>query len=83
MMGFSAAWSMAVGGKVGGGVFSVLGVFVEVAAGWAWLSTVIGGCVALATSLSYAHLARSFGAGGGRFSLLRHHHHERFAGLPP
>ena len=30
-MGFNATWSMAVGGMVGGGIFSVLGVVVMLA----------------------------------------------------
>ena len=35
-MGFNASWSMAVGGMVGGGIFSVLGVVVHTAGQWAW-----------------------------------------------
>ncbi len=79
-MGFNATWSMAVGGMVGGGIFAVLGVVVEIAGALAWLSFVLGGLVALATAVSYAHLARRFGEGGGAFTFLRDEHHERFAG---
>jgi len=38
MLGFNATWSMAVGGMVGGGIFSTLGVVVGIAGAWAWLS---------------------------------------------
>ena len=37
-MNFNATWSMAVGGMVGGGIFSVLGVIISTAGQWAWLS---------------------------------------------
>ena len=51
-MGFNATWSMAVGGMVGGGIFSVLGVVLQVAGSWAWLSFVLAGLIALATGRS-------------------------------
>jgi hypothetical protein len=35
-LGFNATWSMAVGGMVGGGIFSRLGVVVGIAGAWAW-----------------------------------------------
>lgn len=79
-MGFNATWSMAVGGMVGGGIFSVLGVVVHVAAQWAWLSFVIAGVIALASAYSYARLTVHFGKGGGAFTFLREIHHEGFAG---
>jgi amino acid transporter len=79
-MGFNATWSMAVGGMVGGGIFAVLGVVIEIAGELAWLSFVIGGLVALATAVSYAHLARRFGEGGGAFTFLRNDRHQRLAG---
>jgi amino acid transporter len=79
-MGFQATWSMAVGGMVGGGIFSVLGVVVETAGPWAWLSFVIGGLIALCTAWSYAHLAERFGEGGGAFTFLREIHREGLAG---
>ncbi|MEJ2109704.1 MAG: amino acid permease [Acidobacteriota bacterium] len=79
-MGFNATWSMAVGGMVGGGIFSVLGVVILIAGQWAWLSFVIGGLIALATSYSYAQLAIKFGESGGAFTFLREINREGFAG---
>ncbi|GAB4253360.1 MAG: hypothetical protein Kow00129_14340 [Thermoleophilia bacterium] len=70
---------MAVGGMVGGGIFSVLGVVVERAGSLAWLSFVIGGLVALATGYSYARLAGHFEEGGGAFAFLRRMEREGFA----
>ncbi|MDA3929078.1 MAG: hypothetical protein PF541_08970 [Prolixibacteraceae bacterium] len=46
-MSFNATWSMAVGGMVGGGFFSVLGVIIGIAGQWAWLSFVLAGLIAL------------------------------------
>lgn len=79
-MGFNATWSMAVGGMVGGGIFSVLGMVVEVAGAWAWLSFVFAGAIALATGVSYTRLAKRFGEGGGAFTFLRELEHESLAG---
>jgi amino acid transporter len=78
-MGLNATWSMAVGGMVGGGIFSALGVVVQVAAQWAWLSFVLAGLIALASAYSYAHLAVRFDAGGGAFTLLQRLHQQGFA----
>lgn len=79
-MGFNATWSMAVGGMVGGGIFSVLGVVVMLAGKWAWLSFTIAGLIALATAYSYSQLAEKFGEGGGAFTFLREVNREHFAG---
>ena len=79
-LGFGATWSMAAGGMVGGGIFSVLGVIVGVAGAWTWLSFVIAGLIALATSLSYVRLAAAYGEGGGAFTFLREINAKGFAG---
>ena len=79
-MGFNATWSMAVGGMVGGGIFSVLGVVVMLAGKWAWLSFVIAGLIALATAYAYSQLSEKFGKGGGAFTFLREVRHEQLAG---
>lgn len=79
-MGFNATWSMAVGGMVGGGIFSVLGVTVSIAGKWAWLSFLIGGLIALATAFAYSKLVIKFGESGGVFSFLRKIHKGGLAG---
>jgi amino acid transporter len=70
-MGFNATWSMAVGGMIGGGIFSVLGVVIALAGAWAWVSLTLAGLIALATGHSYIQLAARFGEGGGAFTFLR------------
>ena len=70
-MNFNATWSMAVGGMVGGGIFSVLGVIIESAGQWAWLSFLIAGIIALISAHSYSQLALKYNEGGGAFTFLR------------
>jgi amino acid transporter len=70
-LGWNATWCMAVGGMVGGGIFSVLGVVVHVAGALAWLSFVIAGLIALATAYSYVYLAVHYREPGGAFLFLR------------
>jgi amino acid transporter len=79
-LGFNATWSMAVGGMVGGGIFSTLGVVVGIAGAWAWLSFVAAGVVALAAGYSYVKLAAHYGEGGGAFTFLREIDRNGFAG---
>jgi len=79
-MGFNATWSMAVGGMVGGGIFSVLGVVISLAGAWAWASLTLAGLIALATGHSYVQLAARFGEGGGAFTFLREEKLKRAAG---
>jgi len=79
-LGFQGTWSMAVGGMVGGGIFSTLGVVIGISGRLAWLSFVTAGLIALLAGYSYARLARRYGEGGGAFTFLREIHHEGFAG---
>ena len=79
-MGWNATFSMAVGGMIGGGIFSVLGVVVAIAGSWAWASFVLGGAVAFVTALSYIRLAERFGEGGGAFTFLSRLSHRSLAG---
>ena len=79
-MGLQATWAMAVGGMVGGGIFSVLGLVIAIAGPWAWLAFVLAGAIALATGWSYVSLAARFGEGGGAFTFLREVHREGLAG---
>ncbi|MEJ2384196.1 MAG: APC family permease [Xanthomonadales bacterium] len=70
-LGFNSTWSMAVGGMIGGGIFSTLGVVVAIAGPWAWLSFTAAGLIALAAGYSYVKLAALYGEGGGAFTFLR------------
>jgi len=79
-LSFSSTWSMAVGGMIGGGIFSTLGVVVAIAGAWAWLSFVVAGLIALAAGYSYVKLAGHYGEGGGAFTFLREINEPGFAG---
>jgi amino acid transporter len=79
-LGFQATWSMAVGGMVGGGILSTLGVVIGIAGERAWLSFVSAGLVALASGYSYSKLAGQYGEAGGAFTFLRKIHQDGFAG---
>lgn len=79
-MGFNATWSMAVGGMVGGGIFSTLGVVISIAGPWAWFSFLVGGLIALASGYSFAKLASVNHEGGGVFIFLRKVHANSAAG---
>ena len=79
-LGLQAAWAMAVGGMVGGGIFSTLGVVISISGRLAWLSFLVAGTIALLTGYAYAHLARRYGEGGGSFTFLREMHRIGLAG---
>ncbi len=62
---------MAVGGMVGGGIFSVLGIIIATAGQWAWLSFVIAGSIALISAHSYSQLSVKYKESGGAYLYLR------------
>src|SRR5665213_1195521 len=63
--------AMAVGGMVGGGIFSVLGVTVALAGHLAIACFIIGGAIAMMTAHSFAVLSLRAGKSGGLFVYLR------------
>lgn len=69
-MGLLEAIAIGIGGMVGGGIFSVLGLTVQIAGGGAYLSFVVGGLVALATGYSYAKLSVRYPSRGGSSTFL-------------
>jgi len=79
-MSLNATWSMAVGGMVGGGIFSVLGVVIHTAGRWAWLSFLIAGVIALISAHSYSQLSIKHRESGGAFVYLRKRERHAFAG---
>ena len=79
-MSFNATWSMAVGGMVGGGIFSVLGIIIGIAGQWAWLSFLIAGLIALISAYSYSQLSIKYKKSGGAFTFLNEINHQGIAG---
>ncbi len=69
-VGFAAAVSIGIGGMVGAGIFSILGVVAQVAGNAMWLSFAIGGVVALLSTYSYARLGATFPSAGGAVHFL-------------
>ena len=63
---------MGVGGMVGGGIFSVLGLSVGLAGHAAPMAFAFGGVIAMLTGRSYVRLGLSFRSDGGSFTYLEH-----------
>jgi len=64
--------AMGVGGMVGGGIFSVLGLAIAQAGHAAPIAFALCGILALLTGLSYARLGVAFCSDGGSFTYLEH-----------
>lgn len=69
-MGFWSLVSMGVGGMVGGGIFAVLGLSVQMSRGGAPVAFLVAGLVALLTARSYARLSAGFPSRGGTVTFV-------------
>ena len=69
-IGLVAAVSIGIGGMVGAGIFSILGVAAHAAGNAMWLAFAIGGVVALLSTYSYAKLGATFPSAGGATHFL-------------
>lgn len=69
--------AIGVGGMIGGGIFSVLGMAVQIAGHAAPLAFFIGSLVALAAGYSYIKLALSFQSDGASYTYLERAFPER------
>lgn len=69
-IGYWATVSIGVGGMVGGGIFAVLGLAVQLSRGGTALAFFFAGLVALVTSYSYARLSLRFPSQGGTIIFL-------------
>jgi len=69
-IGYWEAVAIGVGGMVGGGIFAVLGLAVDLARSGAPVAFLIAGGVALVTSYSYARLCVTYPSQGGTVSFL-------------
>ncbi len=61
---------MGVGGMIGGGIFSVLGLAIAEAGHAAPLAFAVGGLIALITGMAYVRLGLAFQSDGGSFTYL-------------
>jgi amino acid transporter len=65
-----AAVSIGIGGMIGAGIFSILGVVAQVSGAALPLSFVVGGIVALLATYSYARLGARYPTAGGAVQFL-------------
>ena len=72
---------MAIGGMIGGGIFSVLGVTIQLAGHLAFACFVLAGLIALVTAHGYAGLTRRAGRSGGPYAYLCEAGHPQLAAL--
>jgi amino acid transporter len=69
-VGYWEVTAIGIGGMVGGGIFAVLGLSVDLTRGGAPLAFLLAGIVALVTSYSYARLSVTFPSQGGTVAFL-------------
>jgi amino acid transporter len=69
-LGYWEVVSIGIGGMVGGGIFAVLGLSVQLTHGGAPIAFLLAGIVALVTSYSYTKLSTAFPSQGGTVAFL-------------
>jgi amino acid transporter len=69
-IGIAGAFSIGIGGIVGGGIFATLGLAGSQARGATFLSFIVGGLVALLTAYSYVRLTLRYPGEGGTVMFL-------------
>jgi len=69
-IGFWEAYSIGVGGMIGGGIFAVLGLTILLSKGAAPIAFIFAGLIALLTSYSYAKLSVRYPSEGGTVEFL-------------
>jgi len=69
-IGYWALVAIGVGGMVGGGIFAVLGLAVQLAQGGTPIAFLIAGLVALLTTAAYARLSIAFPCQGGTVEFI-------------
>ncbi|WP_345994077.1 APC family permease [Sulfurimonas sp. HSL-1716] len=69
-MGFLEAFSIGVGGMVGGGIFAVLGLTIDLSRGGAPVAFIIAGILALVTAYSYVKLSLRYPSEGGTIEFI-------------
>lgn len=80
-IGYIKAWALAAGGMVGGGIYVSLGVVIEAAGQYAWLSFLIAGIAAVLSAYSYAALTNKYAKSGGVFDFLEEINHKNMGGI--
>ncbi len=69
-IGFTEAYSIGIGGMIGGGIFAVLGLSLQLAGYGAPIAFLISGIIALGTAYNYAKLSIRYPSEGGTIEYL-------------
>lgn len=69
-IGFWEAFSIGVGGMIGGGIFAVLGLSIQLSKSAAPIAFLLAGLIALITAHSYARLSVRFPSEGGTIEFI-------------
>jgi len=69
-LGFMDAFSIGIGGIVGGGIFATIGLAIVESRGATYMSFLIGGIVALLTAYSYLRLSVTYPSKGGTITFI-------------
>ena len=69
-IGFLEAFSIGVGGMVGGGIFAVLGLTIDLSKGAAPIAFAFAGLIALMTAYSYVKLSLRYPSEGGTIEFI-------------
>jgi len=69
-MGLWSAVAIGIGGMVGGGIFSILGIATGISGNLIYVSFIVGGFIALLSAYSYAKLGAKYPSAGGSVEFL-------------
>ena len=69
-IGIWSAVAIGIGGMIGAGIFSILGIATTIAGNVVYISFIIGGAIALLSTYSYAKLATKYPSAGGPVEFL-------------
>ncbi|MBJ2175680.1 APC family permease [Aureibaculum sp. A20] len=70
-LGFAELVAIALGGMVGGGIFTVLGIAVSLVGNLAPIAIIIGGCIAVLAAYSYVKLGLYYKDEGATYSFFK------------
>ena len=69
-IGLWSAIAIGIGGMIGAGIFSILGIATEITGNLIYVSFIIGGIIALLSAYSYAKLGSTYPSAGGPVEFL-------------
>lgn len=80
-IGWHAAWALAIGGMIGGGIYTLAGVILSFSGPLASVSLTVGGLLAMLTARSYLALAAQVGEGAVPLELFMRQERTQLAGI--